>query len=262
VVGAGGGLDVESALLNGAQSVDAVEIDPVLVKLSHSFSAADIYSDPRVNLRVDDGRAFLRSSEKKYDMIVFGLLDSQALFSYSSNIRLDGYIYTVQSMRRAYSLLKPDGLLSITFIAARPWLADKIPAMLREATGQRVVVYRSGWATVLCVRRGAWMAPPPERDGSFVRIDAAPAVMDLPQDDWPYLYLSHRTIPLDYLVVIGTLLGLSAATIVLLRLTSDKVQELRIDPGEGHFFFWEWDSSCWKPKVSAIARFILERPGW
>jgi len=237
VVGAGGGLDVESALLNGAQSVDAVEIDPVLVKLSHSFSAADIYNDPRVSLHVDDGRAFLRSTNNKYDMIVFGLLDSQTLFSYSSNIRLDGYVYTVESMRRAYSLLKPDGLLSITFIAAQPWLADKIPAMLSAATGQKVIEYRAGWATVLCVRRGAWAVPPPARDGNFLRIDAPPAAIDLPQDDWPYLYLSHRTIPLDYLLVIGTLLGLSAASILLLRLTANQPHELRIGPSEGHFFF-------------------------
>jgi len=236
VVGGGGGLDVEAALLSGARSVDVVEIDPVLVKLSHRFSAADIYDDPRVHLRIDDGRAFLRAAEKKYDMIVFGLLDSQALFSYSSNIRLDGYIYTVQSMRRAYSLLKPNGLLTISFVAAQPWLADKIWGVLREATGAPVVAYRAASHIFLTARQGPWTVPPPTREGIFVRVDTPPATIDLPQDDWPYLYLSHRTIPKDYLLVIGTLVGLSAACILLLR-RSAGVNSLRIGRSEGHFFF-------------------------
>ena len=35
-------------------------------------------------------------------MVVFGFLDSQALFSSMANIRLDGYIYTVQSMKSGF----------------------------------------------------------------------------------------------------------------------------------------------------------------
>src|SRR5439155_14232901 len=33
VVGAGGGVDVEAALIHGAERVDAVEIDPVIIQL-------------------------------------------------------------------------------------------------------------------------------------------------------------------------------------------------------------------------------------
>src|SRR5262245_14154191 len=39
VMGAGGGIDVEAALLAGAKHVDAVEIDRALVSLSHKFNA-------------------------------------------------------------------------------------------------------------------------------------------------------------------------------------------------------------------------------
>jgi hypothetical protein len=236
VVGAGGGLDVEAALLSGAKSVDAVEIDPVLKKLSHRFSAADIYSDPRVTARIDDGRAFLQGTNQKYDMVVFGLLDSQALFSYSSNIRLDGFIYTVQSMRRAYAALKPDGSLNISFQVVSPWLADKLKTLLHEATGRYPIVYYSEGENVMIVPRGE--APnTPAQIGLFVRDTALPATIDPPMDDWPYLYLSHRTIPLDYLAVIGTLIVLSIVSVLALRLGGAAQGTRRIGATDGHFFF-------------------------
>ena len=236
VVGAGGGLDVEAALLSGAKSVDAVEIDPVLRSLSHRFSAADIYSDPRVRVRIDDGRAFMQSSGKKYDMLVFGLLDSQALFSYSSNIRLDGFIYTVESMRKAYSLLEPDGTLNISFVAVRPWIANKLTNMLHEATGQWPIVYNESATYVLIVPRGP--SPPlPTQIGQFTRDTTPPTPIDLPTDNWPYLYLSHRTIPADYLAVVGTLLALSIGTVIAVRLTAARQDNARIGSAEGHFFF-------------------------
>lgn len=235
VVGAGGGLDVEAALLSGARSVDAVEIDPVLKNLSHRFNAADIYSDPRVKTRIEDGRAFLQAADQKYDMVVFGLLDSQALFSYSSNIRLDGFIYTVQSMRRAYSRLKPDGTLNISFAIVRPWLVDKLKTLLHEATGRYPVVYHRDEVYIMVVPRGEDLSAPPQIE-KFIRDDAPPATIDPPTDDWPYLYLSHRTIPTDYLVVIGTLIVLSVLAVIVLRLGGVAQQGDRIST-EGHFFF-------------------------
>jgi len=239
VVGAGGGIDVEAALLSGAKSVQAVEIDPVLVQLAHRFSAADVYSDPRVKVRVDDGRALLQSEHRKFDMIVFGLLDSQTLFSYSSNIRLDGFIYTVQSMRQAYSLLKPDGMLSITFIAPITWVGDKLKGMLHEATGRWPIVYRTPSWYIMIVPRGA-DPQAPRRIGKFLREDTPAAPIDLPTDDWPYLYLSHRTIPLDYLAVIAVLLSLSVGAVIVLRPRTPNRSTARIiraGANEGHFFF-------------------------
>jgi hypothetical protein len=92
ILGAGGGLDVEAALLFGARHVDAVEIDPKLVAIARRFSASNVYADPRVTLYVTDARAFLQSDRSQYDAIIFGLIDSHALFSYSNNVRLDGFM--------------------------------------------------------------------------------------------------------------------------------------------------------------------------
>ena len=234
VLGAGGGTDTEVAVLNGAEQVDAVEIDPMLVALSGRFNASGIYEDPRVHVYVDDARAFLRRAKGGYDMVVFGLVDSQALFSSMTNIRLDGYIYTVQSMQSAYRLLNDDGAMSLTFMAGREWLARKLARMVEEATGQMPAVYESEGRIVISAFRGQHPEPPPQY-GQFVRTvfvagdDSSNAAA--PTDDWPFLYLSSKTIPPDYLIVIGILLAVTLPAVYLLRPSRG------FGINDGHFLF-------------------------
>jgi hypothetical protein len=233
MLGAGGGTDTEIAVLNGAEQVDAVEIDPMLVKLSNRFNASGIYENPKVHIHVEDARAFLRRSSGGYDMVVFGFLDSQTLFSSMSNIRLDGYIYTVQSMQSAFRLLNDDGVLSLSFMAGHEWLARKLVRMVEEATGQMPVLYESQGQVVICAFRGHHPEPP-QQFGRFVRT-AIPPGDDLseavaPTDDWPFLYLSRKTIPADYLIVIGILLAITIPAVFLLRGRG-------FGMNDGHFLF-------------------------
>jgi hypothetical protein len=229
VLGAGGGVDVEAALLHGAEHVDAVEIDPSLVALSRHYNASAVYDDPRVHIHIDDGRAFMERCKGDYDLIVFGLLDSQALFSYGNNVRLDGYIYTVQSLRNAYSLLAPGGMVSLAFSAPRPWLGFKLSRMMREATGVEPIVATAGTAVILMAFNG----PPPAQitlPEPFALTPVEPGHIALATDDWPFLYLFRKAIPGNYLVVIATLLALSTTAVLLLR-------GRRVGCEDGHFFF-------------------------
>jgi len=237
MLGAGGGTDTEIAVLNGAEQVDAVEIDPMLVKLSDRFNASAIYENPKVHVHVEDARAFLRRASLDrsggYDMVVFGFLDSQTLFSSMSNIRLDGYIYTVQSMQSAFRLLNDNGVLSLSFMAGHEWLARKLVRMVALATDQMPVVYESQGQVVICAFRGRHAEPPPQY-GRFVRT-AFPAGDDLsdavaPTDDWPFLYLSRKTIPADYLIVIGILLAVTIPAVFVLRGRG-------FGMNDGHFLF-------------------------
>jgi hypothetical protein len=220
MLGAGGGTDTQIAVLNGAEEVDAVEIDPMLVKLSNSFNASGIYENPKVHIHVEDARAFLRRSSGGYDMVVFGFLDSQTLFSSMSNIRLDGYIYTVQSMQSAFRLLNDNGVLSLSFMAGHDWLARKLVRMVAIATNQMPIVYESQGQVVICAFRGQHPEPP-QQFGRFVRTSFPPgdnlSEAIAPTDDWPFLYLSHKTIPADYLIVIGILLAITIPAVFMLR---------------------------------------------
>jgi hypothetical protein len=232
-LGAGGGTDTEIAVLNGAEQVDAVEIDPMLVKLSDRFNASAIYENPKVHIHVDDARAFLRRSNGGYDLVVFSFLDSQTLFSSMSNIRLDGYIYTVQSIQSAFRLLNDNGVLSLSFMAGREWLARKLVRMVEVATGQMPVVYESQGQVVICAFRGQHPDPPAQY-GRFVRTafrpgdDLSDAVA--PTDDWPFLYLFRKTIPADYLIVIGILLAITIPVVLLLSGRG-------FGMNDGHFLF-------------------------
>jgi hypothetical protein len=217
VLGAGGGTDVEAAILNGATAVDAVDIDPALVALSRKINASGIYDNPRVTVINDDGRAFLQRTKEKYDLVVFGMLDSQALFSSLSNVRLDGFIYTMESMRTAFSRLDEDGMMSVTFsMPKNDWLAIKLMGMITEATGVEPVVYWTEGAVILLSFRD----PPATYPSQILNYSRVTEFDDweatIPTDDWPYLYLMRKGINSDYLVVIGTLLVFSILSVFLL----------------------------------------------
>ncbi len=219
VVGAGGGFDVEAGLMAGARHIDAVEIDPVIIDLSRRFSAGAPYADPRVSVHIDDARSFLAKATSGYDLIVFGYLDSQALFSSMNNVRLDGYVYTVESLRSAFRLLGEHGLLTVSFGIPKQWLGQKLYELMTEATGKAPALYiePDGGQIILCEPRDAKMALPPGY-GPFHRAAFAELPpIDMPTDDWPFLYLASRTIPSDYLIAIGSMLAFSVITVAFLR---------------------------------------------
>ena len=219
IVGAGGGCDVEAALASGARHVDAVEIDPAIVDISRRFNAGAPYSDPRVSVHVDDARSYLARARPGYDMVLFGFLDSQALFSSMNNVRLDGYVYTVESIRTSFRLLNDQGMLALSFSLGKPWLGPKLYGLVREATGRDPAMYmdESRQLLILCVPRDPALVLPARVLRYFRATFVNPSEVDLPTDDWPFLYLARRTIPSDYLVAIASLLAFSVAVIACLR---------------------------------------------
>jgi hypothetical protein len=71
---------------------------------------------------------------------------------------------------------------------------------------------------------------PLQQYGDFQLTTMTAGEADLATDDWPFLYLSKRTIPADYLAVIGTLGILSAVVIA-------GISGRRLGASELHFFF-------------------------
>ena len=59
------------------------------------------YSDPRVTVVNDDARHFLRTTTKKYDLVVFALIDSLTVQSSFSGVRLESYMFTEESFARS-----------------------------------------------------------------------------------------------------------------------------------------------------------------
>ncbi len=198
VVGAGTGNDVAAALRHGAEHVDAVEIDPFILRLGRRFHPERPYDSPRVSVYVNDARAFFKKSTQKYDLIVFGYLDSHTLLTSFSSIRLDNYVYTLESFREARSLLQDNGTLVLAFAGGRTFVSDRLFATLARAFNATPLAYYTGYdsAGVVFVEGKAAES---NVIGDFpeiskqLRLRQADTV--LATDHWPFLYLESRTIP-------------------------------------------------------------------
>lgn len=203
VVGAGSGNDVVNLLKLGAKHIDAVEIDPVILDIGRVLHPQAPYADPRVTAVVEDARAFLRRVKRRYDVIVFGTLDSQTLLSGMSSVRLDNYVYTVEAFRAARDRLTPGGILVTYHMSHTPYIAAKIDGAIASAFGRAPLVYKDdpfhlfNYTFVIGGRADSLLAQAPPREL---------AQATLPRDDWPYLYLSRRTVPTHYLLVLGGIL--------------------------------------------------------
>jgi spermidine synthase len=128
IVGAGSGNDVSRALQWAAPDahIDAVEIDPIILRLGRADHPDRPYQDPRVIAHLDDGRNFLRSTAKKYDLVVFALIDSLVLHSSLSNIRLESFLFTSESMADVRRRLKPDGLFVMYNYFRQGWIVSRL----------------------------------------------------------------------------------------------------------------------------------------
>jgi spermidine synthase len=232
VIGAGGGNDVAVALAQGAEHVDAVEIDPVLYQLGRDNHPDDPYNDPRVDVHIDDGRAFLERTDETYDLIVLALPDSITLVSGQAALRLESYLFTEEAMEAARDRLAPGGIFAMYNYYQQPWLIDRYGNTLTRvygdapclqtmvpgvgADGVDLDAFIAGGTpeTVMCTpeaRASVWSpsAKPP-----------APAT-----DDHPFPYLKDRSsIPTLYLVSLSLILVVS---ILAVRLAGGPLRQMR-----------------------------------
>ena len=212
VIGAGAGNDVAVALQNNAEHVDAVEIDPVIAMLGKVHNPLRAYDNPRVSLHIDDGRAFMTQANGKYDLIIFALADSLVKVSSLSQLRLENYLFTQESIARAYELLNENGDIVFYNFYRLPFVSDKIMEMVSRATHSvpTILIQESDFYMVRG-RKSAAAAEPVYN----------PAIA-LPTDDWPFLYLEKRGVPALYLKAMGGLFVVITGLLAALHLATRK----------------------------------------
>jgi spermidine synthase len=232
IVGAGTGNDVAAAIGAGARSITAVDIDPVIVDIGRALHPQKPYDDPRVTVVIDDARHFIRTTRQSFDLIVFSHLDSHTVLSSYTNVRLDDYIYTVESLGDARKRLKPGGWLFISFFAEQPYVAARLGQNLKAAFGHDPVPLlgwepRPGGRVILAnffTAEPQWM-PDVQRAAGQMRVQTPFSIQGtdvVPSTDaWPFLTLAKPQIPILVLL-------LSAIIVVLCSLFIWRVRP----PGE------------------------------
>jgi spermidine synthase len=213
VLGAGSGTDVSSALQHGAKRVDAVEIDPVIVRLGRQYHPEGPYKDPRVTVVNDDARHYLRTAEKQYDLIVFALIDSLTLQSSFSAVRLESFMFTEEAFRAARERLKPGGVLVVYNYFREKWLVDRLANSARNVFGEEPKVHihkEHGYLGVMIAGPGthriAQWPTPPEKVAAYNHPDVVSPGLPLDRDasirpatdDWPFLYMKEPHLPTHY----------------------------------------------------------------
>ncbi len=214
VVGAGTGNDAAAGLRQGYRRIVSVDIDRRILDIGKAMHPERPYDDPRAVSVVNDARAWFERHDDQFDAVVFGLLDSHAIFSAMSSLRLDNYVYTVEAIRSAWNHVRTPGLMSISFsIGEREWLSDRLYTIVKDATGLEPVIIahpiQNGRffivtkgidAHALAAHYGLATLPPPDAK------DVRPAT-----DDWPFLYLKPGEVPIGYLAMLGAILVIAIA---------------------------------------------------
>ena len=227
VIGAGTGTDVALALSRGAQHVDAVEIDPRIQQIGIEKNPNQPYADPRVTTYIDDGRAFLSRTDGEYDLILFALPDSLTLVSGASQLRLESYLFTRESIQEAYDHLSPDGVFAMYNYYREDWLINRLAGTVEEVFGHAPCIDRFTAVQSLAVMAVGKSADNAVCEDTWERASIVASGQEIPApsaDDRPFLYLKDASIPQLYLILIGLILAVS---LIAIRVVGGPLRQMR-----------------------------------
>ena len=143
VIGPGGGADVVAALASGSRKVTAVELNPLMLKFVRSYGAraGNLYDRPDVEAIQSEGRSFISRSDRKFDIIFLGFVDSWASVASGGLSLSENYLYTSEAFRAYYDHLTDNGILVILrWDADIPRLVSNSVATLgADAASKRIV---------------------------------------------------------------------------------------------------------------------------
>ncbi|MCA9617574.1 MAG: hypothetical protein KC731_01045 [Myxococcales bacterium] len=145
VVGAGGGRDILTAKLAGAETVDAIELNGgIVATVNERFGdfSGHVYSLPGVTARVGEGRSVLTRSAGDYDLIQISMIDSWSATAAGAYALSENNLYTVEAYRLYYGKLSERGM-----VATSRWMPGtgfgleifRLLGLVREALRQEGV---------------------------------------------------------------------------------------------------------------------------
>lgn len=165
ILGAGGGSEVVQGIYHGAARIDAVELNPQLLRLVERDFAeftGNVHRRPEVRLHAAEARGFVAASPYHYDLIQLSLLDAFTTSSAGLYGLTESYLYTVEALQSCLAHLRPGGYLALTRWVRLPprdeakLFATAVEALRREGHDPaRRLAWIRGWQTsTLLVKNG------------------------------------------------------------------------------------------------------------
>jgi hypothetical protein len=115
IIGPGGGPDVVAALASGSRKVTAVEMNPLMIEFVRHYGAraGSLYDRPDVEVIQSEGRNFISRTDRRFDTIFLGFVDSWASVASGGLSLSENYLYTTQAFRAYFDHLNDNGVLVI-----------------------------------------------------------------------------------------------------------------------------------------------------
>ena len=116
VIGPGGGIDIQNALVHGATRVDAIEVNRGVSGLMRGQLAdysGHIYTASGVTVYDDEARSFVKRSTDQYDLMVMTVVDSLAALASGSYALTESYLYTAEAFGDYLAHVNADGTLAV-----------------------------------------------------------------------------------------------------------------------------------------------------
>ena len=219
LIGAGTGNDAQAALRAGFGEVVSVDIDGHILDLGREIHPEAPYHDPRVTQVVNDGRAFLEQYQgSPFDLVSFGLVDSHAMFSSMSSLRLENYLYSREGLRAGWEHVAEGGLLAVTFsVFAGPWISDRMYWTVAAATERVPVMVHHGMnvsRTYVVAKEPATLDLARVRPFPTLVSGEDPETVHITTDNWPFLYLRPGEVPWGYIVLLVGVVATAALGVV------------------------------------------------
>lgn len=123
VIGVGGGFDVLSALAFDASEVVGVEINAAthaILKDAYRDYFRGWMEDDRVRLVLAEGRHYLATSDRRFDVIQLSGVDSYSGTSAAAHVFSENYLYTAEAFDLYLSRLAERGLLHMMRLEQQP----------------------------------------------------------------------------------------------------------------------------------------------
>ncbi len=148
LLGLGGGI-VAKKMQELGHTVDSVELDERIARIARDYFDLDHSGD----VIVDDGRHFLRSTDRRYDLIIFDVFQAEVP---------PAHMLTLEAFRELRGLLNPGGFVIINYsgfitgstgLGARSiyrtlleagWQVDLLPTGMQEDTRNNLMIASHG----------------------------------------------------------------------------------------------------------------------